>query len=260
MNTLVQASGLGYAASGESIVSDVELSVGSGELVVVIGPNGAGKSTLLRLLAGDLAPTDGTASIGGEPVASMRLGDLALVRAYLPEHTRREVPFTVRQVVAMARYPHRLRPDNTSADDAAAVDDALGATDATDLADRVYAELSAGEAQRVDIARILAQDTPVVLLDEPIAALDIGHEALVMGRLRTLAAGRRAVVAVLHDLNVAAIHADRIVLLDSGRVAASGLPGRVLSEELLSTVYRHPVRVTEHPFRDAPLVIPEQND
>jgi len=256
MTGLLDATGLVYAAGDTRLVSGVSLDTAAGEVVAVVGPNGAGKSTLLRLLAGDLAPTTGDVRILDEPVAGAALGDLALRRSFLGQHPASDVPFIVSDVVTMGRHPHRGRPENTADADRDAVDSALDATDTQDVANRVFATLSGGEQQRVNVARILAQEAPVTLLDEPTAALDIGHQELVMQSLRTVAGSGGAVVAVLHDLNLAAVFADRVLLLDGGKVVSVGTPQEVLREQNLSSVYRHPVRVIDHPFRDGRLVLP----
>lgn len=256
MTMLLRARDLIFTVAETPLVNGVSIDAEAGELIAVVGPNSAGKSTLLRLLAGELTPRSGRVTVGGGSVSRTQLGELALRRSYLGQHPPVDVPFTVREVVAMGRHPHRTRPDNTAAADDAAVDSALVTTDVAHLARRVYATLSGGEAQRVNIARVLAQDAPVALLDEPTAALDIGHREVVMRSLRSVADRGGAVVAVLHDLNLAAMFADRLLLLHDGKAVATGPPGDVLSEETLTRVYGHPVRVIDHPFRDSLLVLP----
>lgn len=256
MTVLVDAKDLGFDIDGFSILDGVSLQAGAGEVVAVVGPNSAGKSTLLALLAGDMKPVSGSISLAGTSVAGVSPGDLSLIRSFLRQHPPTGVPFTVREVVAMGRHPHRMDPANTPDVDAAAVDAALDATDVAHLADRIFATLSGGEEQRTNVARILAQQAPVALLDEPTTALDIGHQELLMASLRTVAGAGSAVVTVLHDLNLAASSADRMLLLHQGRTVAAGTPRQVLQEDPLSEVYGHPVRVIEHPFRDGPLVLP----
>jgi len=257
---LLEARDLSFGYEDVDLVRDVTLDVGAGEMVAVAGPNGAGKSTLVRLLAGDLAPTSGRVVLNGIPLTQTPVGDLAIQRSYLGQQLPIEIPFTVRQVVAMGRYPHRDQPGNSSDADSKAIDDAIEITDIEHLADRAFTTLSGGEAQRAHVARVLAQQTPVTVLDEPTAALDIAHQQLVLRSLRRVAATGGAVIAVLHDLNLGAAFADRLVLLSGGMVAASGPPGEVLVEETLSRVYDHPIRVIEHPFRKAPLVLPADEE
>ncbi len=237
----IAAREVSFRAGRVPLVEGVTLEAGAGEFVAIVGANGAGKSTLLRLLAGDLAPSAGDVVLGGRPVRSYRAAELALLRAVLPQQSRIEFAFTVRQVVEMGRSPHRAR--GSPAGDASAVAKALAAADIAGLAERAYPGLSGGEQARACLARVLAQDTPVVLLDEPTAALDIRHQHQVLSVVRGLADEGRTVVAVLHDLNLAATYATRVAAMHRGRVVADGTPGEVLTGEVLSRVYEHPVEV-----------------
>ncbi len=253
--TAAGAEAVQYRVGDAVLVAGVDFAVGPGELVCIIGPNGAGKTTLVRLLAGDLHPTAGAVTIDGRPVAGYPPEALARRRSVLSQHLLADVPFTCRAVVTMGRFPHRRDPENSAARDHAAVAEALARTGVTALAERAFATLSGGEQTRVALARVLAQDAPLLLLDEPTTALDVHHEELVMRVVKDLAASGRAVVAVLHDLNTAAAYADRLVLMAGGRVRAAGPPATVLDEGLLSEVYGQAVRVVDHPFRDCPLVL-----
>lgn len=256
----VRATEVSYRVGPIALLQGVSLDVAAGELVAVVGPNGAGKSTLLRLLAGELAPSLGYVTILEDPATGISVGELARRRSFLGQHLTSDVPFTVREVVAMGRHPHRANPENSASDDASAVAAALEQMDVTHLADRVLATLSGGEERRVHLARILAQESPVTLLDEPTTALDLGHQAMVTRTLRSLATAGTAVVAVLHDLNLAASFAHRILLLDGGRSVDSGPPFQVLRADTLSEVYRHPITVIDHPYRSGPLVLPLEGD
>lgn len=237
---------------GATLLDTVSHEARSGELVAVVGPNGAGKTTLLRVVAGDLMPEAGTATVLGTDVARTPLQDLAQRRAYLGADVASGNPFRVWDVVAMGRHPHR----GGDREVAVKVEDAMHRFDISHLARRRVRTLSSGEQQRVGLARVVAQETPVLLLDEPTAALDIGHQEMVMSVLRELAASGATVLTVIHDLNLAAAHADRLVLLDGGRCAATGSPHDVLVAERLTDIYRQPVQVIDHPFRDCPLVLP----
>ena len=252
---LVLAAGARYRVGDAVLVDGIDLSVLPGEMVGVIGPNGAGKTTLLRLLAGDLRCTEGRVALGADRVRDLSPEQLATRRAVFGQQAAADVPFTVRTVVEFGRHPHRRDPGNSAARDRAVVAEALRLTDTAHLADRVFATLSGGERTRVTLARVLAQDAPLVLLDEPTTSLDVGHEELVMGVLRHLAGRGHGVVAVLHDLNAASFYADRLLLLDRGRVRAEGGAGEVLRDDVLSEVYRHPLRVLPHPFRGCPMVV-----
>lgn len=237
----IAAQGVSFRVGRVPLVRGVSLEAGPGEFVAIVGANGAGKSTLLRLLAGDLAPTEGEVLLDGRPVGAYRPGELARRRAVLPQQSRIEFAFTVRQVVEMGRSPHRGR--GSAASDAAAVMAALDAADVAGLAERAYPGLSGGEQARACLARVLAQETPVVLLDEPTAALDIRHQHQVLGVVRDLARAGRTVVAVLHDLNLAATYATRVAAMHRGCMVADGAPEDVLTAEVLSRVYEHPVEV-----------------
>ena len=254
-NTMIHSDGLSYSAGNSVLLDDVSLEVTGGEVVAVIGPNGAGKSTLLRLLAGDLEPDAGRAYIGSIDLAAGDVGQMARLRAVLAQHRVADIPFTAFEVVAMGRYPYRRDPANTNAADNAAVSDAMHRTATEPFAERVFATLSGGEQARVSLARILAQDASVLILDEPTAALDVAHEEHLMAELAARAVRGAAVLAVLHDLNLAARHATRIVALAGGRLVASGTPATVLTDVVLSDIYGHPMVVVPHPFRDCPLVL-----
>jgi len=251
----IEAKGLGFRVGQATLLESVDLELESGALTAVVGPNGAGKSTLLRLLAGDLRPTNGKVLLAGEPLDRYDYDDLALRRSVFVQQTVRDIPFAVEAVVAMGRSPHQRRSDNSSEDDSRAVVSALERTATAHLKERVFATLSSGEQTRVSLARVFAQDTDVLLLDEPTTALDVAHEERVMSELRLLARRDRAVLAVLHDLNAAANYATRVVVVSEGKVRAVGSPESVFTDELLTEVYGQPMRVVDHPFRDCPLIL-----
>jgi len=251
----VVARSLTYRVGDATLVAGVDFEATHGELVAVIGPNGAGKSTLLNLLAGNLRPTEGHVLLDGIDTSDALPGDLALLRSMLTQREPIDIPYTAAQVVQIGRFPHRRDESNSASQDAAAVAEAMESTDTTQFAARIYATLSGGEQTRVSLARVLAQDTPIVFLDEPTTALDVAHQERIMREAVRVSRQHRAVVVVLHDLNSAAIHADRIVLMNQGAVVAGGLPSDVLQQDLLTTVYAQPMVVVDHPFRDCPLVL-----
>lgn len=255
MGTWIKAKGLGYRVGRVTLLESLDMTLAAGELVAVVGPNGAGKSTLLRLLAGDLRPSRGRVLLSEEPLERYDYDDLALRRAVFVQQTVQDIPFAVEAVVAMGRYPHQRSADSSAADDRSAVASALERTETSHLASRVFATLSSGEQTRVSLARVFAQDTPVLLLDEPTTALDVAHQERVMSELRDLANRDRAVLAVLHDLNAAASYATRVVVVANGMIRAVGSPAEVFDERLLSDVYGQPMRVVDHPFRDCPLIL-----
>lgn len=250
---LIEASGVVVIRDGRTLLDGVSLQVAAGEVIGIVGPNGAGKSTLLGVLAGDVAPDRGTATLATENVSSTSIQHLARLRSYVGPQSISDVVFRVAQVVAMGRHPGRASANQDA--ESALVAAAMERVDVGHLGDRVMRTLSSGEQQRVHLARAIAQQTPAILLDEPTSALDVGHQEMVMTVLKTLAAEGAAVVAALHDLNLAAAHAHRVLLLDAGSAVACGTPREVLTASRLSEAYREPMEVIDHPFRDCPLVL-----
>lgn len=251
----LRAHRVGYATQGRTLVREVTLDLAPGEVLAVVGPNGAGKSTLCGLLAGDITPTEGEVEVCGRLVRALSPAALARLRSMLSQHTYLRFPFTAREVTLMGRHPHVSRWRSPVESDFAMAEHAMESTQVLHLAERIYPTLSGGEQRRVSLARVLAQDTPVVLLDEPTSALDIGHQQLVMTLCRRLADDGRAVLAVLHDLNLAGAFADRIMVMSEGQVVASGAPEEVLCPELLSAVFNQPVMVVPHPQTNKPVVL-----
>jgi iron complex transport system ATP-binding protein len=241
---------------GRRVVDGVDLDVAAGEVVALVGPNGAGKSTLLAALAGDVA-AGGRIEIGDRDVRTWKPVELARRRAVLPQKAALSFPFTVGEVVAMGRAPWAGRPEG--ADDEDAIVEAMRPTETTGFAARQFPALSGGEQARAALARVLAQRTPVLLLDEPTAALDLRHQELVLRAVRERAANGAAVVVVLHDLGLAAAYADRACVLAAGRVRAEGPPREVFTGKLLSDVYQHEVEVFDHPRTGTPMVVPRRS-
>jgi iron complex transport system ATP-binding protein len=246
--------GVGVTIAGRRVLDGVDLAVRAGELVALIGPNGAGKSTALGVLAGDTAPDTGVALIDGRDARRVPVAELGRMRAVLLQQKGVSFSYPVREVVAMGRMPWARTPQ--SDDDAAIIADALERTSTSHLADRDVTTLSGGELARVSLARVLAQCCPIMLLDEPTDALDLGHQEQVLTLAAELARTGCAVLAVLHDLDLAAAYADRVVLLSDGRVVADGAPEEVLTAERIGAVYAYPVEVVPHPGSGAPLVLP----
>jgi iron complex transport system ATP-binding protein len=238
------------------VLRGVDLVAQAGELVALVGPNGAGKSTLLRVLGGLLRPVSGSVTIDGVDVTALDRRSIARHIAVVPQVFETLFPFTVREIVALGRTS-RLGPLGTlGANDARAVARALDEIGATDLADRRIDRVSGGERQRAVLAMALAQEAGVLLLDEPTAHLDPAHQRGTLERVTTLARLRDlAVVAVLHDLNLAAAFASRIVLLADGVVVREGEPGHVITAEVVAHVFGPGLRVVAHDGRQ--FVIPE---
>ncbi len=247
--TALRGRDLTYAHPGadEAAVRGVSISVRAGRLVAVAGPNGAGKTTLLRLLAGAIAPQAGEVRVN-----ERRLGDLsdrerARALAVVPQSESSPFPVTVRALVAMGRYAHLGAWERTSDRDRAIVDRALARCAVGELADRAIDAVSGGELQRARIARALAQEAAIVLLDEPAAGLDLRYRMELFHLLCELRAEGLALLVITHDLNLAARFADEVVLLHRGRVHARGAPEDVMLREVLEPVYQWPVRIMPHP-------------
>ncbi|WP_448851497.1 heme ABC transporter ATP-binding protein [Corynebacterium sp. 335C] len=250
----LRARGVTVAVDGRVLVDAADVDAAPGEVTGIIGPNGAGKSTLLRALAGLDRRAGGTVEVAGRDLRALREPKRAALVATVPQETALDFDFTVADVVAFGRH-HRIgRLSRPSEEDRAAVAAAMRRVGVAHLADRAVPTLSGGERQLAHIARALAQDTPAMLLDEPVSALDLRHELLVLSLLREVAAEGRAVVAVLHDLSQAARFCDRLILLGDGRVRAAGTPREVLRPGLLEEVYRVRASVREDPDTGAPRV------
>lgn len=260
MSALVElrAVTFGYAAARRARpfqLAPLSLTVGHGEIVGVIGPNSAGKTTLIRLLTRVVRPSAGEILLDGRPLASLPAAALAREIAVVPQELPQAFPFTVEQLVLMGRYPHDPGRYFEGEDDRAVARAAMAATGVLDLAARPLDELSGGERQRAVLARALAQEPRLLVLDEPTAHLDLRYQAECVGLLRRLNRERRmTVVLVAHDLNLAAEVCDRLLLLSAGRVARIGPPEQVLEEELLRAVYGCDVVVDKSPSGARPRV------
>ncbi|WP_443047732.1 heme ABC transporter ATP-binding protein [Streptomyces sp. NBC_00354] len=253
-----EAVGLHVRLGERAVLAGIDLTARAGEVLALVGPNGAGKSTLLAALAADLPAAEGLVRIDGRPVGDWAAPDLALRRSVLPQSAEMSFPFPVGDVVRMGRAPWAGTPLAGSDEEAVAA--AMAVTEVAGFAARPFSALSGGERARVALARVLAQQAPLLLLDEPTAALDLRHQELVLRICRERAAAGDAVVVVLHDLGLAAAYADRAAVLHEGRIAVDGPPTEVFGDELLSRVYRQPVEVLPHPRTGVPLVVPVRDD
>lgn len=245
-----------YPAAPRPALDDVTVDVPAGALTAVLGPNGSGKSTLLRALLGVVRPERGAALLDGRDVRSWSRRELALRVGVVAQTEPVAFPIRVREMVAMGRYARLgpLRPEGLP--DHAAIERALERCDVADLADRRVTALSGGELQRVRIARALAQEPAALALDEPTASLDMAHEMTILERLRGWADGGMTVLLITHQLNLAARFADRIVLMERGRLVAEGSPAEVFRAELMERVYAWPLAVVVDPATGAPRVVP----
>jgi iron complex transport system ATP-binding protein len=238
------------------VVDDLSVNLPDGGFTIIVGPNACGKSTLLKALSRTLRPEAGQVLLGGRPIESYRSKAVARQLAMLPQSPIAPDAITVRDLVGRGRYPHQGFLQQWSREDEVAVTDALASTGCAELSGRSVAELSGGQRQRVWIAMILAQQTDLLLLDEPTTFLDIAHQYEVLELCAQLHGEGRTLVAVLHDLNQAARYATNLVVMKEGRIVASGLPGDILTAELVESVFGLPCVIIPDPETGTPMVVP----
>ena len=249
VTTVLKADNVSVTLGGNRIIHEVTTELRRGELTALIGPNGAGKSTLFSALAADIEPSAGRVLLDGRDIRSFKPG--ALERADLPQGQVVRFSFSVEEIVGLARLSHDTSPARDSEIITASMDRAEGGH----LRRRDVQTLSGGEKSRSGFARVLAQTTPVILLDEPTAALDLRHQELVLRTARQLSDDGACVVTVLHDLNLAAAYSDRVIMMSDGALVADDSPAEVFTAERVSELYRQPVMVIEHPESGCPLVL-----
>lgn len=257
MNAYLNVDGLHFTVQGKHLLKDIRLHLLQGELVVLLGCNGAGKSTLLKHIAGELGKDH--IQIFGVPLKNQTDKTLALKRAVLPQSTPMPFAYKVREVVMLGRIPHQKRQQESPLDHQI-VAKCLNKVGLAGCEERNCLTLSGGELQRVHLARVLAQldsagNEKILLLDEPTSSLDLAHQHQTLKLARELSRTGVGVLAVLHDLNLAAQYADRLIVLKDGQVLAHGTPTEVLKPEILQDAFGHPVQVIEHPILACPLVI-----
>ncbi|HUT56119.1 MAG TPA: ABC transporter ATP-binding protein [bacterium] len=247
----------GYGA-GPTVLNGVDLQAEAGEVAGVIGPNGSGKTTLVNVLSCTVRPAGGEVRMFGRDAQSLTARERAKLAAVVPQEARVAFPFTALEIALMGRAPYLGRWRLEAAGDLEAAGEALRQTGMYELRERKFHELSGGEKQRVMVAKALAQRPRILLLDEPTAFLDLKHQVEIYELARGLARERGiCVLAVSHDINLAAMYCDRLHVLDGGRIVASGAPAEVLDPALLERVYGVAVGVARHPGRgEAPLIFP----
>jgi iron complex transport system ATP-binding protein len=258
---MITASSVCVSIGRKRIVSGIDFEARAGEITAIVGPNGSGKTTFLKALTGEL-PATGTIAMNGRDIAAMKPWEAAGMRAVLPQHTVLAFPFTVREVVALGLSGGR--PGALAGEEARLPERALARVDLDGFAGRLYQELSGGEQQRVQLARVLCQVwAPVLegeprwlLLDEPVSSLDIRHQIEIMRVAHDHARRGGGVVAVLHDLNLTAMFCERVCMFSRGRVAATGTPAEVLRDDLLEQVFECRLRVGAPPPAGTPFVLP----
>ena len=254
----IVANDLSLHISGFDLLRNIDLTIEAGKVNVLVGPNGAGKSSLLRVLTGEIKPSKGDVLINQKPLNDWSMQDRANILAVLPQHSELNFPFTAAEVVGLGRIPHKTG----FAKDQAIIAEALALVDASYLQRRLYTQMSGGEKQRVQLARVLAQTwqpsdlgEQFLVLDEPTAAFDLSHQQLTLSIVKQLADRGVGVLMVLHDLNLAARCADNLVVVSGGNIEASGTPEKVLTKELIRQVFDVQSVIAEHPIAKTPLVI-----
>lgn len=255
--TRLDAQGLVVGYGDRAVVRGVDATIPESAITAIVGPNGSGKSTLLRALARLLNPSEGTVLLDGADIHRMPTREVALRVGLLPQTSIAPAGITVRELVARGRTPHQrlLRP--WSAADETAVMSALHSAGLTSIQDSAVDELSGGQRQRAWIAMALAQDTPLMLLDEPTTHLDIAHQYDVLDLLHRLHKRQgRTIVMVLHDLHQAARYADHLIAMRDGQIVASGAPAQTITEELVRAVFGFEAVVIPDPVSGSPLVVP----
>ncbi|WP_327268204.1 ABC transporter ATP-binding protein [Streptomyces sp. NBC_01218] len=251
------ARGLRLGYGSRDIVKDLDIDIPAGGVTMIVGPNACGKSTLLRSLARLLTPSAGSVLLDGEDIRSLPTKAVARILGILPQTPVAPEGITVADLVGRGRYPRQGWLRSWTAEDDAAVAEALVATDVLELAERPVDELSGGQRQRVWIAMALAQHTDVLLLDEPTTYLDISHQLDVLDLLTDLNRERGVtLVAVLHDLNLACRYADHLVAMKDGRIVAEGRPAGIVTEELVTEVFGMRCSVVPDPASGTPMIVP----
>ncbi|MEU6205516.1 ABC transporter ATP-binding protein [Micromonospora musae] len=252
----LRAEALTLAYDRRVVVQDLDVQITDGSFTVIVGPNACGKSTLLRSLARVLKPHSGTVLLDGRAIGSYPSRQVAKELGMLPQSPVAPGGTVVEELVARGRFAHQRLVRQWSAQDEAAVADAMRQTEVTELADRFVDELSGGQRQRVWLAMALAQQTSILLLDEPTTFLDLSHQFEVLDLCAELHEQGRTIVAVLHDLNQACRYATELIVMHDGAVVAQGAPAEVMSAELVESVFGMPCRVMTDPETDTPMVVP----
>ncbi|WP_089251766.1 ABC transporter ATP-binding protein [Asanoa hainanensis] len=256
MDNRLGARELTLAYDGAPVVDDLHLDIADGSFTVIVGPNACGKSTLLKALARVLKPRSGSVLLDGAAIASYPTREVARRLGLLPQSPLVPPGIVVEDLVARGRFAHQRLLRQWSTEDAAAVADAMRLTQVTDLASRYVDELSGGQRQRVWLAMVLAQQTSIMLLDEPTTFLDLAHQIDVLDICAELHEGGRTIVAVLHDLNQACRYATNLVVMRGGVVVAQGPPADVMTADLVNDVFGVPCLVIPDPATGTPLVVP----
>lgn len=257
---MLTASGLSLTLNHQSILKDIDLCLNGGELVALVGPNGAGKSSLFKALSGEYSQLLTKVTLADKPLSEWPLTEKAQCFAILAQQSLLNFPFKVAEVVSIGRTAKSTSAEQNNA----VVKQAMAEVDILHLADALYPHLSGGEKQRVHLARVLAQiweqqgEQRYLLLDEPTAALDLAHQQQILQLAKAWSQQGVAVLTVLHDLNLAARFADRIIMLKQGQIFAQGTPAEVITTAHVKQVFEVDMQVLKHPQADYPVLIPQE--
>lgn len=258
-NPPIEVKDLRCSLGGREILSGVDFTIQKAKFYSIIGPNGSGKTTLLRTIVASLVPESGQLLIDNVPIADLRGKELAKKLAYVSQNTNSDNDFNVLDYVLMGRYPYLGLLQSEDEKDLEYARKSMELTNTLYLKDKKLNEISGGERQRVVVARALTQDTPIILLDEPISQLDIHHQIQLMDTLSSMVEDRGiTIIAVLHDLNIASQYSDYVILLNNGKIIKNGTPEEVLLKETILDVYDMEVQILKNPETGKPLVIPSK--
>ena len=262
-NSLLEIENISYTyTQTEWQLRDISLQVKAGEVMGIIGPNGAGKSTLLKIAAGILKPDVGTIRLLDEPIHNLDRRHIARILGYLPQNVTSLFDYRAEEIVAMGRYAHAQGLGFLDHNDLAVTNRCLEQTETTEFRHRSLSQLSGGERQRVLLASVLAQEPKILLLDEPTTGLDLHHQVRFFELLAQQVRQGLAAVVVTHDLNLASLFCDGLVLMQAGKVIHQGTPTQVVQESVLAAVYPGNIHIDTHPIHGQPMVLPlaKRND
>ncbi len=256
---MIKAEKLSFNLGCKKLVDQVDLEIRPGELLAVVGPNGAGKSSLLKVLTGEHEHQQGTISINNKNMRHYKRDELARTRSVVNQHTEVSFPFSLRNIIAMGRHPHRSNQDV----DNQVIDEAMRMAEVREFTDRIFNTLSGGEQQRGQMARAIAQILPIgsdskryILLDEPISNMDLSHQHGTLNYLKKLTEQQVGVLIVIHDLNLASLYADRIAVMHKAKLKLVGTPSEIITTELLENVFRLKADISVHPKYECPMISP----
>ncbi len=253
----VKAAGLNLHYGDKHVLKDLSVEVGAGEFFIIIGPNGSGKTTLIRILAGLEKAESGEVEIFGRSLSSYERKSFSRIVAVVPQHVPVDFPFTVAETVLMGRTPHLGLMGIEAKKDHEIAEQAMAFTDVLHLAGRSLDKLSGGERQRVIIARAICQEPEIILLDEPTAALDPAHQINIMNLMERFRQGKKTtVIMISHDLNLASMYGDRLLLLKEGEIVKTGEPQAVLTKDILETSYGCSMLIDDNPLGGMPRILP----